>query len=497
MEAATLVFLSSGLFLGWSLGANHLGNVFGAAVGTRMVPFAKAAALCSVFVVLGSVLSGAGPAHTLVTLGAVNALAGAFMVAFSAAVAVYWMTKLGMPVSTTETLFGAIIGWNLFTGFLINLDTVVKILLTWVVCPILAAGVAIVLYQLTKLVLKTAKPHLLRQDVYTRLGLVIAGSFGAYSLGANNIANVMGVFVPVSPFTDVQLGSFTTITSIQQLFLIGSLAIAVGVVTYSKRVIQTVGRGLFNLTPVTAWVVVMSHSVVLFLFASEGLEHFLASNGLPTIPLVPVSSSQAVVGAVIGIGLIKGGSGIRWRVAANIASAWVTSPFISGTICFVGLFFVQNVFNQPVYRTVAYELSAPVLERLEVEGINTKPVLPLVGKFFAPATEFKSAIEQRMDLNADDLKAFVQFAEINRIEVDARKFGQIDSSLLTENQRAAVEQLVGKSYDHSWMFDEALARLSAEWEIRPDTTLNKLGNRALQEKRHALHLLFREEAEVP
>jgi PiT family inorganic phosphate transporter len=223
----------------------------------------------------------------------------------------------------------------------------------------------------------------------------------------------------------------------------------------------------------------------------------LASNGLPTIPLVPVSSSQAVVGAVIGIGLIKGGSGIRWRVAANIASAWVTSPFISGTICFVGLFFVQNVFNQPVYRTVAYEISAPVLERLEVEGINTAPVLPLVGKLFAPAIEFKSAIEQRMDLNADDLKAFVRFAEINRIVVDARKFGQIDSGLLTENQRAAVGRLVGKSFDHSWMFDEALARLSAEWEIQPDTTLNKLGNRVLQEKRRALHLVFREEEEAP
>ena len=45
----------------------------------------------------------------------------------------------------------------------------------------------------------------------------------------------------------------------------------------------------------------MSHSIVLFLFASKGLENFLASYGLPTIPLVPVSSSQAVVGAVLGI----------------------------------------------------------------------------------------------------------------------------------------------------------------------------------------------------
>ena len=61
----------------------------------------------------------------------------------------------------------------------------------------------------------------------------------------------------------------------------------------------TVGGDLMQLSPVAAWVVVVSHSIVLFLFASEGLEHLLASYGLPTIPLVPVSSSQAVVGAVV------------------------------------------------------------------------------------------------------------------------------------------------------------------------------------------------------
>ncbi|MBT7505117.1 MAG: inorganic phosphate transporter, partial [Rhodospirillales bacterium] len=88
---------------------------------------------------------------------------------------------------------------------------------------------------------------------------------------------------------------------------------------------------------------------VLFLFASRGLESFLASHGLPTIPLVPVSSSQAVVGAVLGIALLRGGRNIRWRVVGSIVVGWCLTPVIAGIICFIGLYFLQNVFNQQVF----------------------------------------------------------------------------------------------------------------------------------------------------
>ena len=98
MDLTVLLFLSSGLFLGWSLGANDAANVFGTAVGTRMVRFTTAAIVCSIFVILGSVLSGAGAAHTLGKLGSINALGGSFMAAFSAALTVYLMTKLELPV---------------------------------------------------------------------------------------------------------------------------------------------------------------------------------------------------------------------------------------------------------------------------------------------------------------------------------------------------------------------------------------------------------------
>ena len=285
MDFTVFIFLTSGLFLGWSLGANDAANVFGTAVGTRMVQFTTAAIVCSIFVILGSVLSGAGAAHTLGKLGSINALAGSFMAALAAAITVYVMTKLELPVSTSQAIVGAIIGWNLFSGSVTDASALGKILFTWVACPVLAAIIAAPLYVATQRLLARANLHILRRDIYTRIALIIAGAFGSYSLGANNIANVMGVFVPASPFTDFSVAGAFTVTGIQQLFLLGAIAIAVGVFTYSKRVMMTVGGGLMPLSPVAAWVIVIAHSIVLTLFASEGLEYFLASNGLPTIPL--------------------------------------------------------------------------------------------------------------------------------------------------------------------------------------------------------------------
>ena len=349
MDLAIVIFLLGGLFLGWSLGSNDAANVFGTAVGTRMVRFKTAAIVCSLFIILGAVISGSGTTETLGKLGAINALPGAFAACVAAGLSVYIMTKFGLPVSTTQAIVGAIVGWNLYTGSSTNIKVLLIILSTWILCPIIAALIAMLFFILTKKLLKNTTWHILRLDAYTRTALLIAGAFGAYSLGANNIANVMGVFVPIAPFADIQLGSFLTFSSKEQLFLLGGIAIAVGVFTYSKKVMFTVGNDLLKLSPVAAFIVVIAHSIVLFLFASQGISHFLNSIHLPAIPLVPVSSSQAIVGAVIGIGILKGGKEVQWNIAGKITIGWFLLPVIAALISFVVLFVLQNIFNQTVY----------------------------------------------------------------------------------------------------------------------------------------------------
>ena len=377
------LFLSSGLFLGWSLGANDAANVFGTAVATRMVRFRTAAIVCGVFVILGAVISGAGTTGTLGDLGSIDALGGSFMVALAAALAVLWMTRSGLPVSVSTAIVGGIIGWNLFTGSQTDTATLVKIVTTWAVCPILAAVFAAGLYLLVRRLPEKFNIHILELDAATRLGLVIAGAIGAYALGANNIANVVGVFVPAVPETSVEILGVFHVTSAQQLFLVGGVAIAVGVATYSHRVMMTVGEGLYKLTPVTAFVVVVAEALVLFMFASEGLESWLIAHNLPPIPLVPVSSSQAVIGAVLGIAFVRRGvSGIRKSVLGKIIAGWIVTPVIAAVISFLGLFFLQNVFSVEVHRPVAQEESTRVDGRflpgaredhLRNERIGTEP----------------------------------------------------------------------------------------------------------------------------
>jgi|TARA_B100001093_G_scaffold518082_1_gene601752 PiT family inorganic phosphate transporter len=344
MELTIILFLFGGLFLGWSLGANDAANVFGTAVGTRMVNFKTAAIICSIFVILGAVISGAGTTETIGKLGSINALPGAFACCVSAGFSVYVMTKFGIPVSTTQAIVGAIIGWNIFTGSKTDTSILTTILTTWVLCPILAGLIAIGLYLIVKRIIANSRIHILRLDAYTRLALLLAGAFGAYSLGANNIANVMGVFINVSPFTDISIFDFI-FSSTQQLFLLGSLAIAVGVFTYSKKVMFTVGNDLLKISPLSAFVVVFSHSIVLFLFASEGLSNFLISMSLPSLPLVPVSSSQAIIGGVIGIGLLKGGKEVKWSIAGKISIGWITLPLLTMLISISFLFILKNMFN--------------------------------------------------------------------------------------------------------------------------------------------------------
>ncbi len=351
----TLLFLSSGLFLGWSLGANDAANIFGTAVGTRMVKFRTAAILGSIFVIIGAVVQGAGASQTLGELGKVSTLAAAFTVALAAALTVFWMTRLSLPVSTSQAIVGAIIGWNFYTDSPTDIGVLTKIVSTWVSGPILGGIFAVLLFMLLQLATRKAKLHLVYKDALVRVGLLVIGAFGAYSLGANNIANVMGVFTDAIHFPEIHLG-WLDISGKQQLFFIGGVAIAIGIITYSRHVMETVGNTLMPLTPEAALVVVLSQALVLFIFSSQALSNAFVSIGLPPIPLVPVSSSQVVIGAIIGIGLYKGGREIKFNILGSISLGWIATPIAAGILSFFMLFFVNNVFKQDVGSNVIEKL---------------------------------------------------------------------------------------------------------------------------------------------
>lgn len=300
-----MLSLLGGVFLGWSLGANDAANCFGSAVASRMVRYWTAAALCAVFVVVGALLEGRAGIETLSGLTTID-LEQAVVITVAGGLTVTIMTFFGLPVSTSQAAVGAILGIGFFNQEL-NVADLGKVVACWFGTPVGAVLVALVLYKALAFVYNRLQITLFQADMLLRTALVVAGSYAAYALGANNVANVTAVFVGA--------GTLTVFAAA----LIGGLSIALGVVTYSRGVMETVGRKLVRLDPFSAVVVVLT----------EGLTvHFYTVIG------VPVSTSQAVIGAVLGIGIIKGAQTIKRKTLYGIFSGWFLTPPVA---CFIAM----------------------------------------------------------------------------------------------------------------------------------------------------------------
>lgn len=461
-----LIYISSGLFLGWSLGANDAANVFGSAVGSKMVRFRQAALIASVFVILGAVFQGKGGAETLNALGAVDALAGGFTVSLTAGLTVMLMTRKALPVSTSQAIVGSIMGWVLFTGNKPDISVLIKIISTWVSGPILGMFFSGLLYFLLRKFLKRAKIHVVKLDTYIRISLILTGAFGAYSLGANNIGNVMGVFMQSAPRISIDFGLFM-LDGAQLLLLLGGIAIAAGIFTYSQKVMQTVGNGLLSLSPEAAIVVVLSQALVLFIFSSSELSNLLIRIGLPPIPLVPVSSTQVVVGAVLGIGLAKGSNEINFRAFGQIAIGWIATPLVAGILSFFALFFVQNVFNQQITskQTGKRIIESDSIHGNTLESLQLDLVIPFViltVLVILTALIFFIMRQQRLRLKAEnellaqqnqyfhaqrtiselEMKAIQSRNELLNNNLDKKRKEFIDMAFNLTEQRLFLEEII-------------------------------------------------------
>jgi PiT family inorganic phosphate transporter len=266
-----------------------------------MLKFWTAAVLASVFVLLGALLQGQAGIETLKGLTQFT-LEQAVVSSIAAATTVTIMTILGLPVSTSQAVVGAILGIGILNQQL-NLAGLGKVVACWFGTPVGAAVIAVVIYKVLAAFYNNLKINLFQSDILIRLLMIAAGSYGAYALGANNVANVTAVFVGAGHL------------SVFSAALIGGLSIGLGILTLSKRVMETVGKKLVRLDPFSALVVLLAQSVTVHIYTFIG---------------VPVSTSQAVIGAILGVGVVKGISTVSGRTLVNILIAWLLTPAIAG-----------------------------------------------------------------------------------------------------------------------------------------------------------------------
>lgn len=309
-----ILLLLAGFYAGWNIGANDTANCIGTSVGSGLIPYRKAALVVASFILIGGLLQGREVMETIG--GEITSeelpLNAVLIVMISSGFFVTLATFFKIPVSTSQAIVGGIAGVGISTGIKIDSQVIITIIEAWAISPFLTAIIAFIIYHLSAFVLcRVRRVSLL--DRILSFSVILSGGYLAFSLGANHVGTATGLLLS---------------TQINQLFLIllGGIAIAVGTLTYGRKVTQAVGGGITPLDPAGAFSAQLSAALAVHLFSFLG---------------IPVSTSQAVVGAVIGVGLVKGAKTVRKGKIVEIVVGWVASPTMAGIFSF-GLYKLVN-----------------------------------------------------------------------------------------------------------------------------------------------------------
>lgn len=298
--------IAGGLFLGWSLGSNDSANIFGTGVAANVIKYRTAIILISIFVIMGALSEGYKNMDTVGSMSKMSHIA-AFIATFSAGACVAAFSYFSLPVSTSQAILGAVLGIGMISG-IPDFTKLYKVLLCWVLTPFGSMFLTSILYPLFGKIFKNWLDDIRFRNMFIRVALIFAGCYGAYSLGANNVANVTGVYVGSGLLTPFYAALF------------GSLSIAAGVLTYSRKVMETVGKKIVALDGFSAFISEFSAAITVHLFTQVG---------------VPVSTSQAIVGGVVGLGFVKGSKTVSFRTLFEIVIGWISTPLFTGLVAYV------------------------------------------------------------------------------------------------------------------------------------------------------------------
>jgi PiT family inorganic phosphate transporter len=318
--------LLAGFYVAWSLGANGTGDCIGTAVGGRILSYRRAVAILILFVLLGAGLEGWKNMRTIgegIVTGPLgtNPFSNAPLIIISALLATgIWTTittMWGLPISSSQSMVGAIIGAGLSliyygpgsTTVNIQFGTLGAIAISWLLNPIFAILLAFAIYKILSRLLRRVKNIVLLNQV--SLILIIATSAAtAYALGANDVGASTGAIYAF--FRD---GTNQTLMMLIGLF--GGIGLAVGALTYSKKVMHTMSSGITKLDALSASAAQLGAALTVWSFVQFK---------------IPVSTTQAIVGAVAGVGLVKGAAAVSGRKLGHIWIAWVMGPIITFVI---------------------------------------------------------------------------------------------------------------------------------------------------------------------
>jgi inorganic phosphate transporter, PiT family len=308
VTTSLLIVIALALLFDYTNGFHDAANAIASAVSTRALSLRKALVMAAVMNLVGALL-GTGVAVTVAS-GVIAVPAGENgMTTVTCALigAIVWNLTtwyFGLPSSSSHALIGGLVGAALASATTVRWAGVLeKVVLPMVISPMVGFMLGYLIMTLIRWLLRSANPHRAGQ-AFRRAQIVSAASL-ALGHGLQDAQKSMGVIV----LALVIAGQQNDYTVPFWVIILCAVALAAGTYSGGLRIMRTLGRRIFNLTPPHGFAAELSASTVLYLTA-------FALHA-------PISTTHVITSAVMGVGATERRSAVRWAVAGDIAKGWV------------------------------------------------------------------------------------------------------------------------------------------------------------------------------
>src|ERR1700761_2740331 len=238
----------------------------------------------------------------------------------------------GIPSSSSHTLIGGFAGAGITNALYmgstaisaVNMGYILKIIAYIVLAPFMGLIIA---YFVTIIVLhlsKNSRPST-AEKWFKRMQLVSSGAL-SFAHGGNDAQKVMGIIYVAL----ISGGVLTKADSMPEWIpLTCYSAIALGTMSGGWKIVKTMGTKITKITPLEGVSAETAGAITLFVTEKFG---------------IPVSTTHTITGSIIGVGLTKRLSAVRWGVTINLVWAWIITIPISGLIA-AGVFALLRVIH--------------------------------------------------------------------------------------------------------------------------------------------------------
>jgi PiT family inorganic phosphate transporter len=329
-----MTYLILALVLGIIVGANDAVNVFGSAIGSKMLKFSRAILFFIIFIILGAIVNAQYPSAIYQNIiPSYFSIDKTFIILVPVIVATLFSIKLKISSSISQSLIFSIIGFAIATEVNINYNIFEQLVFVWILTPFISFFLVIILHLLINSCLNIFKLNMFYKDFVIRALLILFGCLAAFALGSNLTASIVGIF---SPFINSSIHINENL-----LFFLGSGCIGLGALFFSKKIIHNIGTKVSKINPVSALAILATQIVILLFFSSKLIIDYVNLKFGINLFAMPISASHVTLASILGIAAFKGFRETNIKNSLFIISSWIYLP----VVVFIFSYYLSLIFR--------------------------------------------------------------------------------------------------------------------------------------------------------